>query len=119
MNLPIHYRYNTVHLEDGITIVLTQYHPTHETKCLYYIVDEYDKKRRISKVSNKRYCYPTKKQALESFIHRQKSRARKANYSLSIANQCLTFLENTEVGDFQKLFVGTNELLNNFYFYDG
>lgn len=129
-NLPTHYRYNNYGSEEGVKVRVSKFYPVRETECFYYVVGEnqllqngthtYSKNpklRRVGKNSLKGYCFPTKKQALESFKARQNSRVWHANYSLAIAEQSLLVLGNIDPGDFDELDVGLPEFLKEVQWY--
>lgn len=71
------YRYSDSRFKYGeYTIVLEQFILIKETPQGYWITDEWDHthefKRWVSKHGRKRYAYPSKKEALESFLARKK-----------------------------------------------
>ncbi len=119
--LPVHYRYDSYASSEGVKIKLSRYYPVRETECFYFVIEEWQalindpKQKRVGKNSLRKYCYPTMKDALESFKARQNSRIWHANYSLAMANQSLLVLENTEVGEFEELKVGLPEFLQDLH----
>ena len=108
INLPIHYRYDDYAFE----IRVTKFYPSRETKHCYFVVDEWNKylidmiskgggremlkkvERRVLKNSVRRYCYPTKSEALNSFKMRKISQIKHAEFSLSKAKIALRNLED-------------------------
>lgn len=103
-NLPIHYRYNDCVHEKGLNITISRFYPVRETRCFYFVVNEYDakawvtnpKERRVSKDALRRYCYPTKKEALHSFKMRKKSQIWHAEFALAKASASLITLQDRE-----------------------
>lgn len=100
--LPIHYRYNDCAYLNGLEIKITKYYPVRETKCCYFVIDEWAKhlikiggdrlksrQRRVLKNSLRRYCYPTKDEALHSFKMRKEAQVRHCEFSLAKAKQAL------------------------------
>lgn len=128
-NLPIHYRYESHSNPNGVIIKLRKFYPVRETECFYFVVNSYEvldngnliyvdpKTRRVSKKSYAGYCFPTKKQALESFKARQVKRVWHAEYSLALASQALLVLDQVDVGEFDELNVGTPEFLKDIIWY--
>ena len=99
-DLPIHYRYVDYHYEHcSVSLELDEWIPVHETKCTYLLVPKwavygdgmvrYSKPKRVLKNSNKRYCYPCKDQAFESFKIRKEWQIKHANRSLARATEAL------------------------------
>ncbi len=75
-DLPVHYRYDDYMYEDGVEVMVRRFYPVRETPCFYMVIDHWSmmiqkripdrkpKTRRVSKDSLRRFCYPTKEEAL-------------------------------------------------------
>ncbi len=111
---PDHYRYFARLEENGVHICCERFVVVGETPRCYYVApanyafladidwsgaSEHLKKmrKRILKSSGRRYCYPDKQEALNSFKARQRWRLSHAKTSLSIAQLALKGLEEIEV----------------------
>ena len=92
-------------MESGLEIRVTKYYPSRQTEFCYFVVSEHEKflikiggdrlkrrEKRILKNSVKRFCYPTKREALYSFKKRKMSQVYHAEFSLAKATQSLKFL---------------------------
>ena len=104
---PDHFRYRTSLDEDGVMIICDKFVVIGETKYFYYVVPWNlsglakvagteklkDIRRRVSKHSSKRYCYPVKKDALHSFSKRQAWRLSHAKMATSQATLALAEVE--------------------------
>ncbi|MAG64641.1 MAG: hypothetical protein CMK74_02025 [Pseudomonadales bacterium] len=116
-NAPDHFRYRTRLDEDGVHIVCDRYVVIGETEHFYYAVRhdlEYlarhspawakANRKRVSKTSGKRYCYPDKRDALGSFRKRQMYRMSHAKTAMSQAQLSLaqldTMLDAEQIPDF-------------------
>jgi len=104
-DLPVHYRYMDRHYERcNLSLELEEWLPVHETKCTYLVVPRwsiygdgmvrYSKPKRVLKTSNKRYCYPSKERAFESFIIRKEWQIKHAKRSLARATKALELTPN-------------------------
>lgn len=99
---PDHYRYYTSLTDSGVSIHCERFVVIGETERCYYVITAdyadiadrdfktlhpyYQKlRKRVLKRSHKRYCYPDRKQALQSFIARQSWREKHAKQALSQA----------------------------------
>lgn len=107
---PDHYRYYATLDEDGVHVQCERFVVIGETECCWYVIREsmqhcagrdwsaaspWLKKQRkrvlkYSSASSRRFCYPNKAHALESFKQRQKWRVAHANSSLAIAELSLS-----------------------------
>lgn len=69
MEITKHYRYDRNYSLFGEikSIKLIEFETLRETDCGYWIKRQFDKERFVLKDSNKRYAYPTKKEAFNSF----------------------------------------------------
>ena len=102
MKGPVHYRYMDGSYDDGVPIVV-EFIVVDETPKGYWVVDSFyanypeffinDKRRWVSKTSNKRYCYPTMDEAKQSFIIRKKWQIKHAERAISRAKLSLMYLE--------------------------
>jgi len=93
-DLPIHYRYDDYISEDGIEVRVRRLYPVRETPCFYMVIDHWSmliqkrnpdripKTRRVSKDSMRRFCYPTKKEALHSYKKRKLSQIGHAEFAM-------------------------------------
>lgn len=106
---PDHYRYRDVLNEYGMTLVEEVYQVIRETPAGYWIqpyhgyrfagVEELDRAyanrkwnrecRFVLKQSGRRYCYPTKLEAMQSFGHRKAAQLKHAETSLAKARHAL------------------------------
>jgi hypothetical protein len=123
---PVHYRYTEGVREDGLYLTEHRYYPVRETACFYFIVPEwqwrvmnvvsYKAKKRVSKDSVSRFCYPSKKDALRSFKARKRSQLRHAEAALDTATAALKFLDKiTEVSE-RELNMGHHSFIENYIF---
>ncbi len=102
--MPVHYRYNDHVTEEGLDIRVTKFYPVRETRCFYFVVDEWQNKtwvnnkreRRVSKDSLRRYCYPTRKEALHSYKKRKQSQIWHAEFALAKAEASINKLQSME-----------------------
>jgi hypothetical protein len=90
----IFYRYDNIPIyEGGTEVKLTEYKSIKETRCGHWIkptgLYQYDRKRWISNTTKKRFAYPTKTEAMKSFIRRKELQIWHTEYRLSLANQAL------------------------------
>ncbi len=105
--LPIHYRYDDYAYENGLEIKVSKFYPTRETEHCYFVINEWEKhlikiggdrlkarQRRVLKNSLRRYCYPTKDEALHSYKKRKEAQIRHCEFSLAKAKQALLKLES-------------------------
>jgi len=119
--LPVHYRYDSQASRYGVSIVLSRMYPTRQTECFYFLIHPAQqslhkaKERRVGKFSVRKYCYPTKEQALLSFKLRQEKRVEHAERSMAIAKRALRFLDDNDVGTLDSINIGMPEPLENFY----
>lgn len=83
-----HYRYFNALEADGTKLYCEIFNVIGETPKCYYVIQQYlsnldesfkkKYRKRISKTSVKRYCYPTREEALKSFIARKVKHIQKA-----------------------------------------
>ena len=66
-------------------LVLRVFNLVKETQCGYWIEIELGKNKWVSKTSVKRFAYPTKREALNSFIARKKRQTELLRYQLKDA----------------------------------
>lgn len=95
MSGPTHYRYDTTWHGTHVEPFLTTFDVLQETPRGYWVIESYqamwpaeiqEKKRRwVSKDSRKRYCYPSKEQAWESFKIRCQWRVTHLERQLEVA----------------------------------
>lgn len=102
---PVHYRYSDCASKEGVKVKVSRFYPVRETPCFYIVIDEFEKHiqsvtkgrkprtRRVSKDSLRRYCYPSKAEALRSYKKRKETQIRHCEYSLAIAKQALYGLD--------------------------
>ena len=130
--MPVHYRYDDYMLEEGVEVRVRKFYPIRETPCFYMVIDEFEnhmknvtkgrelRTRRVSKDSLRRYCYPTKKEALHSYKKRKLSQLGHAELAISKASQALKALEANksilENQDFDKLDCGRPDYWDNLNF---
>lgn len=95
------YQYDTSTWEYYPKITLTEFESVKETPCGYWIIRanlphwiQLPKKRWISKTSRKRFAYPTKQEALTSFIMRKKRQIQILDIQLDSAKSALSKAEN-------------------------
>ena len=99
-DLPVHYRYVDHHYEHcSVSLEIDEWVPVHETTCTYLLVPKwsvygdglvrYSRPKRVLKNSNKRYCYPCKELAFESFKIRKEWQIKHAKRSLARATKAL------------------------------
>lgn len=106
---PDHYRYCDVLNECGMTLVEEVYQVIRETPAGYWVQAMYGCRftepeqfdgayarrkenrsaRFVLKVSGRRYCYPTRLEAMQSFGHRKASQIKHAETSLAKARHAL------------------------------
>ena len=111
-DMPVHYRYDDHMLEGGVEVRVSEFYPIRETPCFYMVVSEWQKfalsvqpnrkvkPKRVSKNSLRRYCYPTKAEALKSYKKRKLAQIGHAELALAKANQALAAInENTQEFD--------------------
>lgn len=97
-NLPIHYRYKDAVDHTGLLLVEEKFYAIRETECFYFILPEWQykiyergvinyakKAKRVSKNGIRRKCYPSKEQALESYLIRKERQIQHANDALNRA----------------------------------
>ena len=104
LGMPVHYRYNDSVHEEGLNIKVSRFYPIRETKCFYFVVEEWQNKswittkieKRVSKDSLRRYCYPTKKEALHSYKMRKNSQIWHAEFAIAKAQAAILKLESTD-----------------------
>ena len=103
-----HYRYNRNYLgvdKDGFIdlkstfIELTEYEEVSKTPCGYWIKARYDKKRFILKDSKKKYAYPSKKEAWNSFKIRTKKSVSHCELALKNSEKFLSIINTHELID--------------------
>jgi hypothetical protein len=89
----IFYRYDDSHWSDATTIDETKYYLVRETKCGYWVKHEYDNREEalkfVLKSGRKRLCYPSKEEALISYLHRKRRRAGILNSQLAKNKRCM------------------------------
>lgn len=97
--LPNHYRFREVYDEPGVSIQCIVFSALAETPAGYWVMrsdlaslaphmnKEWIRKHRrfVPKQSRRRHCYPTKTEALESFLSRKKHHIGHMEFSLSVA----------------------------------
>ena len=108
---PDHYRYYASLDPGGVTVRCERFVVIGETECCYYVISEKmahlaantdwstaspwrkKQRKRVLKSSYRRYCYPSKTEALASFRSRQKWRIAHASKNLAIAELSLSVIE--------------------------
>jgi hypothetical protein len=87
------YRYEDINTYDGPRIVEKTYNLVKETTHGYWINNIFlffgEGKRWVSKTSRKRFAYPTKNEALQSFIARKTRQITILQYNLKRAQESL------------------------------
>lgn len=110
MARPIHYRYRDILSAEGILIIEDSFRVIKETECGYWVqiangtrpdlteemISRMTAKatrpcnvRWVSKDSSRRYCYPSKADAMEAFRHRKLSQLAHARSSIAKAEQSI------------------------------
>ncbi len=84
------YRYTDDWDEDGIVSGIWEHRYTEvsETPCGYWVIPEYrygNKQKWVSKTAIRRLCYPTKKEALNSYIKRKEYQSRMCEHLIRSA----------------------------------
>lgn len=104
---PEHYRVARWVNEHGIHITVEKFRVIRETPKCYWVVPkgtarfewaEKLYKRRVSKTSVRRYCYPSIQEAFESFKHRNNFWISRLEYNLAIAKKCQEKMAYIEAG---------------------
>lgn len=100
-DLPTHYRFRDIITEEGVCLVCDKFHPVRETKCMYFVVPDWavtktgsihtSTRKRVHKDSLRRYCYPTKELAFESYKKRKARQLMLAEESVEKATTALKF----------------------------
>lgn len=127
------FRYEEVEHLGDVAIVEYRYHVIGETPCFYVIdlltsifprdiVIERDanlkhKIKYVSKTARARLAYPTRKEAMQSFIIRKYRQIGHKEKELEIAKRALTNAEhkyNEVVGETEPGIIGTQKSINNF-----
>jgi len=95
------YRYDIQYSEVHLDVIVSTFKLVKETPCGYWICqDTYYfslEKRWISKTSRKRYAYPTKKEALNSFIIRKQRQIKHCTRDLGNAKQALNIAKQIKL----------------------
>lgn len=96
------YRYERDFNIFGVTpdysIALVECEVLRPTKEGYWIKRPYSRKERwVSKTTTKRYAYPTKAEAYQSFVIRAKHAVKHCEHNLTTANKFLKLVENSPV----------------------
>ena len=125
---PVQYRYIEEVRGEGLYLIEHRYYPTRETACFYFILPEwqwqhlgvinYIAKKRVSKDSWARFCYPSKKDALRSFKARKRSQLRHAQEALNKAAASLEFLDKITVVDERELKMGRPSFIDDYTCYN-
>lgn len=128
---PVHYRYSDYSFAEGVEVKVSKFYPIRETPCFYIVIDEFEKHmkkvsngreprtRRVSKDGLRRYCYPTKQEALNSFKARKRSQISHCQLAFATATQALKGLATPsetpgEIQDCIK--VGRPDYFDNLFF---
>lgn len=81
------YRFDDSLWADGTMLNETKFYEVRETKCGYWVRHEFDFRgedlKFVLKSGRKRLCYPTRAEALLSFMHRKRVRASILNSQLN------------------------------------
>lgn len=124
----IHYRYTEYVDQDGLYLRESRFYPVRETPCFYHVVDEWDwkhiqtgakkvgKTRKVSKNGVRRFCYPSKEQALSSYKARKTSQAQHAMDALNRAESALVFLNGIKTVDDETLNMGKYAFMDAYIF---
>lgn len=89
------YRYQDVHF--GITAIqLFTFRVFKETPCGFWYVRDNEEKW-VSKKAKRRYCYPSKEDAWDSFKHRKRAHLRHLKNKLDGINQILKIIDKKEL----------------------
>ncbi len=101
--LPDHYRVIHVAESKGVYLKIERYIAIKETPKGYWVIHEQYKnmdfliaryKKFVLKDSVRRFCYPSKEDALNNFYHRKRYQVQRLKYQLACAEECL---KNTEI----------------------
>lgn len=128
-----HYRLRDVHTERGIEIRIEKFDVIKETDKGYWVASQYaptwldfkqmkDRKfaKWVSKVSNKRYCYPSIELAIESFKKRKIRQKTMLEYQLEQAILCVSNIEKlnglSSVSFSGGFLIGETPSHNDFFF---
>lgn len=108
-NLPIHYRYTDSVDQEGLLLVESKLYPIRETKCFYWILDEWNYRsymrgnkifakmaKRVSKNGVVRRCYPSREEALASYKARKLSQLQHARNAIDIATLAVKSLSGVK-----------------------
>jgi hypothetical protein len=122
---PVHYRYTEAVHEDGLYLYEHKYYPVRETACFFFIVPEwqyrnkvieYKAKKRVSKDGLRRFCYPSKEDALRSFKARKRSQIMHAQDAVSRAKASLKYLDKITIVSESHLNMGRPQFIDNYIF---
>lgn len=125
--MPVHYRYDDYMLEEGVEVRVSKFYPVRETPCFYMVINEFENQmksvttgrelrtKRVSKDGLRRYCYPTKEQALHSYKKRKLSQIGHAELAIAKAKQAYTAVQDLTNG-FDKLDCGRPDYWDNLNF---
>ena len=106
--MPVHYRYDDYMYEEGVEVRVKKFYPIRETPCFYMVIDEFEnhmasvttgrklRTKRVSKDGVRRYCYPTKEQALHSYKKRKLSQIGHAELAIAKATQAIKALDENK-----------------------
>ena len=95
----IHYRYSDYIYGHDIKIRLEVFYTVKETPKGYWVISSYipdSKKRWVSKTSTKRYCYPTKEEAFNSYKIRKNRHLQHIRKQMDHVNVILSQIESID-----------------------
>lgn len=92
------YRCSSYTTAERIHLVIEEHEVKKETKCGYWIGSEYVK-RWVSKTSTKRFAYPSKEEAVESFTARKRRQIKILNSQIMNAEDALELVQKVDLGD--------------------
>jgi len=124
---PVHYRYDDYMYKDGVEVKVSKFYPIRETRCFYLVINQFEnnlkditkgrelRTKRVSKDGVRRYCYPTKQEALHSYKKRKLAQIGHAELAMAKAQQVL-FAIKDKVDDFDNLDCGRPDYWDNINF---
>jgi len=98
-NLPTHYRYERRYSLDQTvkSIELIKYEAIRETNGGYWLKQQYSADKFVLKVSNRRFAYPTKEEAFDSFTKRTKKSFQYAKRDMLNAETFLMLIKEFKI----------------------
>lgn len=103
---PVHYRYKDGVSPQGLLLIEQTFYPIKETPCFYFVLPEWSynlymrgigdygkQARRVSKNGVRRYCYPSREQAFESYKIRKNKQLWHAQNAINVATLAVNSLK--------------------------